>query len=255
MEWNILKEIGLSESEKKVYLTLLDLGDSTRGDIVNKSGVTGSKVYELLEKLQEKGLVSIYIKDKIKHFKPTNPNQLLNYLEQKKKDILDMEEQTKSILPRLLSKFNSSNENQEVELITGLKGLDIIFREQVDLLKKDEICYVLGGTWGTGENNEPIVQSFFEKIHLMREQKKIKTKMLFNIKQKNTTEKLYSVKKYPSTTTRYIEHTSPVAINVYKDRTIIIIFGQKITSIYIKSKDVASSFIEYFNLLWDTSQK
>ena len=84
MEMNILKEIGLSESEKKVYLTLLELGDSTRGDIVNKSGVTGSKVYELLEKLQEKGLVSIYIKEKVKHFKPTNPKQLLNYIEDKK---------------------------------------------------------------------------------------------------------------------------------------------------------------------------
>jgi sugar-specific transcriptional regulator TrmB len=255
MNDSILREIGLSESEKKVYLSLLELGDSTRGNLVNKSGVAGSKIYELLEKLQEKGLVSIYQKNKVKHFKPTNPKQILNYVENKKKAILDLEKQTQSILPSLLLKYNSSKEDQEVELITGMKGLEVLFREQVDALKKGETCYVIGGTWGTGDDEESIVQSFFEKIHMMREKKKIKTKMLFNIKQKDTTEKLYSSKLYPSTDTKFIEHTSPVAINVYNNRTIIIIFGKKISSIYIKSQDVANSFIEYFNLLWGPSKK
>ncbi len=248
----ILKEIGLSESEKKVYLALLDLGDSTRGNIVNESGVTGSKVYELLEKLQGKGLISIYIKDKIKHFKPTNPKQLLNYLEEKKTKMSEIEEQTKKIIPTLLLKYDSSKKEQEVELITGLRGLQIIFREQVESLKGNDVCYVIGGTKGS---DEEIVQGFFEKIHLMREKKKIKTKMLFNLRQKQTTSKLYSSKKYPHTSTKYIEHSSPVAINIYKDKTIIIIFGEQITSIHIKSQDVANSFIEYFNLLWKQAKK
>jgi len=248
----ILKEIGLSESEKKVYLALLDLGDSTRGNIVNESGVTGSKIYELLEKLQEKGLISIYIKDKIKHFKPTNPRQLLNYLEEKKDKMSEIEEKTKKIMPNLLLKYDSSKKEQEVELITGLRGLQVVFREQVESLKENEMCHVIGGTKGS---DEEIVQGFFEKIHLMREKKKIKTKMLFNLKQKQTTSKLYSSKKYPHTSTKYIEHSSPVAINIYKDKTIIIIFGEQITSIYIKSQDVADSFIEYFNLLWKQAKK
>ncbi len=250
MKEEVLNEIGLSESEKKVYLALLDLGDSTRYDIVNKSGVAGSKVYELLEKLQEKGLVSVYLKDKVKHFKSTNPNQILNFLENKKNKIIELEKQAKLLLPQLLSKFNSSNEEQEVELISGIKGLDIIFREQVDSLKKDEVCYVIGGTWGTGEQIEERTQEFFEKVHVMREERKIKTKMLFNMKQRKTTKELYSSKKYPRTSIKYIEHTSHVAINIYKDKTVIIIFGKKIVSIYITSQDVANSFIEYFNLLW-----
>jgi len=255
MNEEIFKEIGLTLSERKVYLALLDSGDSTRGEIVNKSGIAGSKVYEVLEKLQNKGLVSIYIKNKIKHFKPTNPNQILNYLEEKKQEIIETEKQAKSILPFLLSKYNESKEDQEIELISGMKGLEVIFREQVEILKKEETCYVIGGTWGTGEIEEEIVQSFFEKIHMMREKKKIQTKMLFNLSQKETTEKLYSRKKYPATTTRYLEHTSPVAINVYKNKTIIIIFGKKISSIYITSKDVANSFIEYFKLLWKQAKK
>ena len=254
MNEDILREIGLTESEKNVYLALLELGDSTRGNIVNKSKVAGSKIYELLEKLQEKGFVSIYIKNKVKHFKPTNPTQILNYLESKKQEILNVEKKAKLILPALLTKFNASKEDQEVELINGMHGLEIIFREQVDSLKKGETCYVIGGTWGTKETQEDIVKSFFHKILLMRQKKGIITKMLFNKTQKETTEKLFSSIISHLTKIRYIEHTSPVAINIYKNRTIIIIFERKITSIYIKSQNVANSFIEYFNLLWNQAK-
>jgi len=251
MDWQILNKLGLSESEKKVYLALLELGDSTRGDIVNKAGVAGSKLYELLEKLQQKGLVSIYMESKIKHFKPTNPEQILNYIADKKKEVDNIEAQAKLMIPQLLAQYNSSKEDQEIELLTGLKGLEIIFREQVEILKKGDTCYVIGGTRGS---DEEIINAFFEKVHLMREEKKIKTKMLYNIKQKEIVKEHYSSKKYPGTSTRYIEHTSPVAINIYGDRTLIIIFGKKISAIHIKSEDVANSFIEYFKLLWASSR-
>lgn len=252
MNESVLREIGLTGSEIKVYLALLELGDSTRGDIVNKSKITGSKVYELLEKLQQKGLVSIYSKNKIKHFKPTNPKQILYYLEDKKQKLTQIEKQTKEILPSLLLQFNSSKEEQEVELLTGLKGLEIIFREQVEMLGKRETCYVIGGTKGMDEN---VIVAFFQKIHELREDKKIKTKMLYNMYQKKSASKNYSARKYPGTTTKFIEHASPVSINVYKDRTVIIIFSKKISAIHIKSQDVANSFLEYFNILWKQAMK
>ena len=247
----LLIEIGLTESEKKVYLTLLELGDSTRGELVDKSGIAGSKIYEVLHKLQEKGLAAIYIKNNVKHFKSTNPNQILYYLEKKKKEVLDIEEQARKLIPSLLSRYTSSKEEQEVELLIGLKGLEIIFREQIDLLQKGDTCYVIGGT---KESEEGAVQSFFEKIHLMREQKGIKTKMLFNLNQREVIHKIFSAKKYRSTTTKYIDHHYPVAINVYKDRTAIIIYGKSISAILIKSQDVASSFLEYFDILWKSAK-
>jgi len=243
----LLKEIGLTESEKKVYLALLSLGVSTRNNIVRESGISGSKVYEVLEKLQEKGLISTFIENKVKNFKPTNPNQLLNYLEQKKEEIISLEKQAKLAIPGLLSLFNSSKEDQEVELLSGLKGLEVIFREQVEMLKAGEICYVIGGTKGMDEES---VWSFFRKIHILREQKGIKTHMLFNSRQRKTTEELYSNKQFPGTKNKYIEHTSPVAINIFRDRTVIIVFGKKITSIYIKSEEIAQSFLEYFQMMW-----
>ena len=248
----VLQDIGLTDSESKVYLTLLEQGDTTRSTILKESGITGSKVYDILERLQRKGLVSIYTQNKINHFRAVNPKQLITYLEDQKSAIEKREKGAHEILPQLLASFTSSKEDQEIELLTGMKGMEIIFREQVELLKKGETCYVIGGTRGTEE--EAIV-SFFQKIHLMREERGIKTRMLYNQKQKESASEAYGWKKYPGTTTRYILHNSPVAINIYKDRTAIIIFAKTITTIHIRSQDVANSFMEYFNLLWKTSTK
>ncbi|HIH24620.1 TPA: hypothetical protein HA251_06315 [Candidatus Woesearchaeota archaeon] len=245
MDASILKEIGLTDSEIKVYLALLELGDATRNNIVTRSQIAGSKVYEILDKLQTKGLVAIYSQNNIKHFKPLHPNQILNYVDEEKQRIVDVERQVKTILPGLLDLYGEAKSDQEVELLFGLRGLDIIFREQVELLKRNDTCYVIGGTLGS---NEPGIVSFFQKIHSMREHKGIKTKMLYSVGQKATVEKAY--KNYAGTSVRYIQHTSPVAINIYRDRAIIIMFGKRISAVHIKSADVAKSFLEYFELLW-----
>src|SRR3989338_1850320 len=119
MQDTILSEIGLTESEIKVYKALLELGDSTRGDIVNKAQIAGSKIYEILERLQEKGLVSVYVQNKIKHFKAANPKQLIIYLEQKQHNLQNVSQQTRQLLPQLLALYKSSNEEQELELYRG----------------------------------------------------------------------------------------------------------------------------------------
>ena len=74
--------------------------------------------------------------------------------------------------------------------------------------------------------------------------------MLYNMDQRHLIEAHYSNKEFPLTETRYIKLMSPVAINIYRDRTVIIVFGKKITSIQIISQDVADSFLEYFHMLW-----
>jgi sugar-specific transcriptional regulator TrmB len=248
----MLRDLGLTDSESKVYEALLRLGTATRGSIVDTSGIAGSKVYEVLEKLHEKGLVTIYIENKVKHFRASSPKQLLSYLEERKQTVAQLEVQAHTMLPTLLALYNEGKEDQEVELYSGLKGLEIVFREQIDALKAGETCYVIGGTRGSDEKD---IQAFFQKVHVWRQEKKIKTKMLFNKAQKQSTEELYSTQKYAHTLTRYIEHTSPVAINVYADHTAIIIFSKKLSTIHIKSTDVASSFKEYFELLWRTAEQ
>ena len=75
-EYYDLLKIGLTEGETKVYLALSKLGSSTVGPIVKESKVAYSNIYDILNRLIEKGIVSFIIKQKTKYFQAASPSNL-----------------------------------------------------------------------------------------------------------------------------------------------------------------------------------
>ena len=58
MDIKVLERIGLTRNESLVYLTLLRNGTSKTGEILKKSGLNSGKIYEILDSLEKKGMVS-----------------------------------------------------------------------------------------------------------------------------------------------------------------------------------------------------
>ena len=54
---NVLAEIGLTKGEISVYKALIKLGSSTAGPIIKEAKISPSKIYNIIERLLEKGLV------------------------------------------------------------------------------------------------------------------------------------------------------------------------------------------------------
>ena len=61
MNKDLLKSIGLTDIEIEVYLAIIDLGSCLAGEIARKTGIHRRTVYDAINRLIEKGLVS-YIK-------------------------------------------------------------------------------------------------------------------------------------------------------------------------------------------------
>ena len=61
MNTEYLEELGLTNAEAKIYIALLELGSSQAGKITEKTGIHRRTVYDAIERLIEKGLIS-YIK-------------------------------------------------------------------------------------------------------------------------------------------------------------------------------------------------
>ena len=78
MNEKILEEIGLTKGEIRVYLTLLKIGETTTGKIIEEAQISSGKIYEILDKLIKKGLASYVIKDKTKYFNAVSPNRILD---------------------------------------------------------------------------------------------------------------------------------------------------------------------------------
>ena len=87
METELLQKIGMNKSEVKVYLKLLELGSSTTGPIMHHAKVSSSKIYGVLQRLIEKGLVSFIIKSKTRYYHASSPEALLDYVHEKENEV------------------------------------------------------------------------------------------------------------------------------------------------------------------------
>ncbi|MFQ5885502.1 MAG: TrmB family transcriptional regulator, partial [Thermoplasmata archaeon] len=72
-----MKELGLTEYQARVYLTLLDLGISKASQVPSISRVPRTRIYSTMNQLHEKGLVEIIPESPIKY----RPVPISDYLD------------------------------------------------------------------------------------------------------------------------------------------------------------------------------
>ena len=82
-----LERIGLNRNEAKVYLALIIRGQATASELVKAIGVHRNIVYDNLEKLIEKGLVSFIVDGAKRKFIAQDPAAIIDYLQSKKLQI------------------------------------------------------------------------------------------------------------------------------------------------------------------------
>lgn len=134
----ILEGIGLSPREALVYSALLETGQSTTGPIVKRTGIPASKIYAVLERLVKKGLASVIVKKGAKHFSATNPERLVDYLEEKKREVEAHEEEVRKMLPYLREKGKAGGEH-DAEVAYGFEGLkSLVYKMLSSANKGDE---------------------------------------------------------------------------------------------------------------------
>ena len=82
-----LNKIGLTNNESKIYLSLRILGTTTTGPLIKKSKIHASKVYEGLNRLIEKGLVTYVVKSNTKYFQAVEPERLFDLIEKRREEL------------------------------------------------------------------------------------------------------------------------------------------------------------------------
>src|SRR3989344_5764194 len=90
MNTEILKELRLSNTEIKVYITLLELGPSLASKLSQKSKVERAVTYHILEKLIRKGLVSYVVRENRKYFSAAEPEKLKDLIKEKEASLNEL---------------------------------------------------------------------------------------------------------------------------------------------------------------------
>src|SRR3989344_6469983 len=119
MDTDALRKIGLTENEIKIYLNLLKTGLSTAYDIGKKTGIYRVHVYDKLEQLMDKGLVTHVYRGAKKYFQATHPSKIKHYLEDQKRVLEVQDQAVHSILPELEAMTRIPKEDTFVEVFKG----------------------------------------------------------------------------------------------------------------------------------------
>jgi len=133
---DLFQNLGFSDKESEIYIILLKSGTATAGDISRKTNINRTTVYDILENLMQKGLVSKYKKGGKTFFNTFEPKHLLTYLDREKEEyakiIEKQKEKTQQLLPQIISLQNLKNAKPKVQFFEGEKGMREAYEDTLD---------------------------------------------------------------------------------------------------------------------------
>src|SRR3989344_943757 len=140
----ILKQLGFSEKEITVYLSLLKGGPSSVRTLAQISGINRGTTYDILKSLKENGLVSFYHKDTKQFFVAEDPSALHKNLEHRIDNLEEVRGQLNHIIPELKSLFNEAGDKPVVKYYEGYSGIKIVLSDVLETteISKEKLYYV-----------------------------------------------------------------------------------------------------------------
>lgn len=250
MDLTCLRESGLTDGEIKVYIALLTLGSSTTGAIIDESGIARSIVYQILEKLIQKGLVSFITKEKTRYYQGAPPVKILDYIDQRQGRLKHNRDEVEKILPQLMLK-QSLSKKSEASVYTGLKGVRSAFEHMYLKLGKGEEYTCLG----IPADQPPEQHAFWKKDHLRRMKAGFTCRLLFN---SDTDPEIVADRNcYSGVDARLMptKIVTPAMFVMFKDTVVVIVQSETPLAFEIVNEQVAKSFQSYFEEFWKQSTK
>lgn len=118
----ILKNIGISDREARVYLAALDCGSAPASEIARGAGLNRVTTYTILKKLIQRGLVSSTTRAEVQYFSALDPELLISQTRHRADELA-------SQLPALRALQADNSDAPTVRLFEGLAGVKQAYAE------------------------------------------------------------------------------------------------------------------------------
>src|SRR3989338_1644811 len=248
MDTDILRKIGLTENEIKIYIHLLKSGSSTAYEIGKQTGIYRVHVYDKLEQLMDKGLVTHVYRGAKKYFQATHPSKIKHYLEDQKRMLEVQEQAVDSILPELEAMTKIPKEDTFVEVFKGNEGLKYFIK---DIIKTKKEVLITGIDDQKYQEALPVfMKQYFRDLR----DNNIKERVI-TIKKKNIF--LFDKELAPTTEYRFLEEKqfNPTNTFVYGNKVVIVTWETPVMAVMIKNEAIAETYRNHFEHLWNIASE
>lgn len=237
---NQLQSLNLSLNEAKVYSALLEIGQTSAGEIIKRVQLHRSVVYETLDKLITKKLVIKIEKEKIAFYQVTDPSRILQNIKSQEDIALDL-------LPKLKDLADSNL--PEIVVYEGLESYKRFWLDSVLNMSEGSTDFVAGSV---GKKWFDFMGKDYDKFLSLRVKRNIKWKMIVFEKEQMEEELL---KKYPELNEFRLVKIATDApkdgnFNIFGDESVILHSATEPMIIAVKNSTLVKVFKNLFDILW-----
>lgn len=230
-----LSKLGLEDQEVKTYLALLELKESTATKLSERTGLGRVHMYQIMNKLIEKGLASYIIKNNVRYFLAADPEILLKDLQQKEQDL-------QKILPALKEKQKRKVLGTKAEIYRSREGINTILKI---ILNDSKPYFIMGGAEEACSIFELENTIFVKRAEKLKLQGKILARKKDNFFIGKNEEYRYIPEQMISSTTMMI----------WNNKTAILVWSEPYYAILIENEEITKSNMTTFNYLWNMAEK
>lgn len=232
-----LTKLGFSQHEATIYMALIDIGQTGTGEIIKKTGLHRNIVYDTLDKLIRRKLVSKVIKQNKAQFQVTDPSRIVSEIESNLKVASE-------IVPDLAAR---ARVKQEITIYEGLEGFRSYSINMVEQIEPGSTLYILGaiGDCWYDLMGETALKRY-EKIRLG---KKVMIKMISYEKSARDEAamkagRLHEIKVIPK------GYENPANTLIWGDTIALQTFTEPYSVVQIRNAALAKSYLNFFDALW-----
>jgi len=235
-----LHNLGLKEKDQKVYIALLQLGEGSVSRIARKASLKRTTVYNTLERLESRGLISSYREKSVKRFAAESPTKLRDIIEG---DLVVLDK----YLPQLKAFYNSAKPTGELKYLPGEEGARLVSEDALAL--RDTTIYSMGTIVGVKEatgvsvrfTKRRVAKKIFEKA--LRVEKEFGEDYL-----RHQLEEFKEVRFLPEAL------EMPIHLLIYGNKVGVICSKAEGSNFVIESEDFSTSMRMIFEEIWSISK-
>lgn len=237
----VVKHIGLTDKEARVYIALLELGSTGVSEIARRARVNRVTAYDVLEKLMKKGMANTFLKSGIRFYDATDPQMVSAELKRRQHDF------TKT-LPDL-RRLRGDAIHPRIRYFEGLDGIKAIYEDT--LSSKTEIL-----NYSNSREIREHWQNYDEEYVTKRVKHKIYLRGISPADEhgewvhEHDKEYFREIRLVPAN-----QFTFTNEINIYDDKVAIISYKDKpLIGMIIESVEIANTQRDIFKMAWEFAE-
>lgn len=245
-----LKQVGLEENEAKIYLALLELGETTVIPLSKEASLARTTCYSVIDRMANKGLLSKVTRGKHVYLSAASPEKLHEIAILNEEEAREQRKTIAKVIPQLVGLSEKAPGKPKIQYFSGRQGVRAIFE---DLLTSGEVkSYYLGSV----QKCVGIVGESFIKDWIKRRVKagifsygvRIETEEEFTTTFKSSRKKMRQIKFAPQGA------DFPVYTVIYGNKVAFITSKKEGFGLILESKDFTTTFKSLFDITWQASR-